>query len=110
MGRRIITLLPFAASSLLLVAAISSPAVASEDKDFGCTVTRNIQAQTIDMNPQYAGTLMEGGVGKRSAAAVARYMTDKNRPLTKLDGSAAVGAQGGADSKATGSEQVLGGN
>ncbi|TPE61821.1 hypothetical protein FJQ54_07970 [Sandaracinobacter neustonicus] len=110
MGRRFLTLLPLAASGLVLAVALSAPAVASEDKDFGCTVTRNIETQTVDMNPRYAGTLMEGGVGKRSAAAVARYMTDKIRPLTKLDGSAAVGAQGGADSKATGSEVVLGGN
>lgn len=110
MGRRFLTIIPFAASGLLLTVAFSSPAVAREDKEFGCTVTQNIQTQTVDMNPQYAGTLMEGGVGKRSAAAVARYMTDKIRPLTKLDGSAAVGSQGGADSKPAASEQVLGGN
>ena len=97
MGRRIITLLPFAASSLLLVAAISSPAVASEDKDFGCTVTQNVEVQTVDMNPRYAGTLMEGGVGKRSAAAVSRYMTGQIKALTQISGRSDLGSAGGGN-------------
>jgi hypothetical protein len=85
------------ASGLLLM-ALSSPAVAAEDKAFGCTVQRNIEVQTVDMDPKYAGTLMEGGVGKRSTDAVRRYQTDKVRPLIRVDGRTQVGAQGGAAS------------
>jgi hypothetical protein len=94
--RTLYTLVPFAASGLLLLVAISSPAVAATDKEFGSTVRQNIEAQTVDMDPQYAGTLMEGGVGHRSAGAVRRYMTDKIRPLIRSDLRSEVGAQGGA--------------
>ncbi|WP_374387415.1 hypothetical protein [Sandaracinobacter sp.] len=107
MGRRIITLLPFAASSLLLVAAISSPAVASEDKDFGCTVTQNVEVQTVDMNPRYAGTLMEGGVGKRSAAAVSRYMTGQIKALAQISGRSDLGSAGGGNT--AGADPATGG-
>lgn len=98
MGRRILTIVPIAASSLLLIAAMASPAVASEDKDFGCTVTRNVEVQTVDMNPRYAGTLMEGGVGKRSAAAVNRFMTGQIKPLVQLSGRSDLGSAGGGAS------------
>jgi hypothetical protein len=96
MQLRLITLLPVAASSLVLIAALSSPAMAGEDKEFGCTVKHNVEVQTVDMDPKYAGTLMEGGVGQRSSAAVRRYQTDKVRPLQRTDGRSAVGAQGGS--------------
>jgi hypothetical protein len=96
MQMRLITLLPVAASSLVLIAALSSPAMAGEDKEFGCTVKHNVEVQTVDMDPKYAGTLMEGGVGQRSSAAVRRYQTDKVRPLMRTDGRSAVGAQGGS--------------
>src|SRR5512146_3138993 len=96
MQLRLITLLPVAASSLVLIAALSSPAMAVEDKEFGCTVKHNVEVQTVDMDPKYAGTLMEGGIGQRSSAAVRRYQTDKVRPLLKTDGRAQVGSQGGS--------------
>ncbi len=76
-------------------AATTSPAMAN-DKDFGCTVRQNIEVQTVNMDPRYEGTLMEGGVGIRSAAAVRRYMTDKIRPLIGADMGSSVGQQGGA--------------
>lgn len=96
MQLRLITLLPVAASSLVLIAALSSPAMAVEDKEFGCTVKHNVEVQTVDMDPKYAGTLMEGGIGQRSSAAVRRYQTDKVRPLLKTDGRSQVGGQGGS--------------
>jgi hypothetical protein len=102
MTYRLITLVPVAASSLLLMALMSSPAVAGEDKEFGCTVKHNVVTQTVDMDPKYAGTLMEGGVGQRSTAAVRRYQTDKVRTLLRTDGRSQVGAQGGGGSGATG--------
>lgn len=78
-----------------LVAA--QPALACTDKDpLGCSVSQNITTQAVDMNPTYAGTLMEGGVGQRSASAVNRYMTDKIRPLVRADLRSEVGLQGGA--------------
>lgn len=95
MTYRLITLFPVAASSLVVFALLASPAVAVEDKEFGCTVKHNIEVQTIDMDPKYAGTLMEGGVGQRSTAAVRRYQTDKVRPLQRTDGRSQVGGQGG---------------
>lgn len=79
----------------LLFAA--QPAFACTDKDpMGCSVQQNIATQVIDMNPTYAGTLMEGGVGQRTTAAVNRYMTDKIRPLVRADLRSEVGLQGGA--------------
>jgi hypothetical protein len=95
MTYRLITLLPVAASSLLVMAVLSSPAIAGSDKEFGCVIKHNIQVQTVDMDPKYAGTLMEGGVGQRSTAAVRRYQTDKVRPLLRTDGRSQVGGQGG---------------
>jgi hypothetical protein len=103
MQLRLITLLPVAASSLVLIAALSTPALAGEDKEFGCTVKHNVEVQTVDMDPKYAGTLMEGGIGQRSSAAVRRYQTDKVRPLLRTDGRTQVGAQGGAGNSGSGS-------
>ena len=96
MPYRIITLFPIVATSLIVAVGLSSPVIAGSDKEFGCTVKQNIEVQTVDMDPKYAGTLMEGGVGKRSSDAVRRYMTDKVRPLIRFDGRTQVGAQGGA--------------
>lgn len=98
MRTRLITIVPIMATSLLILGVLSSPAVAAEDKAFGCTVQQNIEVQTVDMDPKYSGKLMEGGVGQRSTAAVRRYMTDKARPLLRFDGRTQVGAQGGAAS------------
>ncbi len=91
-----ITTIPALAFGLLLAGALSSPAVAGADKQFGCTVQQNIEVQAVNMDPRYQGKLMEGGVGQRSSAAVRRYMTDKVRPLVSQDGRTQVGAQGGA--------------
>jgi hypothetical protein len=79
----------------IYTAALSSPAAAN-DKEFGCTVRQNIEVQTVNLDPRYEGTLMEGGVGLRSAAAIRRYMTDKVRPLPGSSLSSSVGQQGGA--------------
>lgn len=79
-----------------LVLAVAPPAIACTDKDpLGCSVQQNITTQVVDMNPTYAGTLMEGGVGQRTTGAVNRYMTDKIRPLARADLRSEVGEQGG---------------
>lgn len=88
--------IPLVAAPLVLVGALSSAPATAGDKEFGCTVQRNIEAQTVNHDPQYEGKLMEGGIGVRSAAAVNRYMTDKIRPLLSADLRSDVGQQGGA--------------
>lgn len=92
------TLSKLSAHSLVLslLAGVAAPAGAAANKDFGCSVQSNIEMQAVDMDPQYAGDLIEGGVGQRSSAAVKRYMTDKIRPLIRSDLRSAVGLQGGA--------------
>lgn len=87
--------LPLVALPLAFYAASGTP-VSAADKDFGCTVRQNIETQTVNMDPRYEGTLMEGGLGIRSAAAVRRYMTDKIRPLAGAGMGSDVGRQGGA--------------
>lgn len=98
---------PLVAVPLAFYVATASPASAN-DKDFGCTVRQNIEVQTVNLDPRYEGTLMEGGVGIRSAAAVRRYMTDKIRPLPGASMSSAVGQQGGAASSSGGSGDIPG--
>lgn len=98
---------PLVALPLTFFVATASPAAANDrnaDRDFGCTVRQNIEVQTVNLDPRYEGTLMEGGVGLRSAAAVRRYMTDKIRPLPGAGMTSAVGQQGGATSTGSGGE------
>jgi hypothetical protein len=96
MRKAALTPIAIAASTLVVLVVVpTAPAFATADKDFGCTVRQNIESQTVDMNPKYQGTLMEGGIGQRSASAVNRYMTDKVKPLLSIDGRSEVGRQGG---------------
>ncbi len=80
----------------LIGIAILLMAAGSPEPELGASVRRNVAVQTVDMNPNYNGAIMEGGLGERSVAAVKRYQTGKIRPLAKVDGSSSVGAQGGA--------------
>lgn len=93
---------PLIAVPFAIYAAAFSASASANDKDFGCTVRQNIEVQTVNMDPRYEGTLMEGGVGIRSASAVRRYMTDKVRPLVGFNSSSGVGQQGGATSTSGG--------
>lgn len=81
----------------LLLSAWSSQAASSQtgNSAFGDSVRHNIEAQTVHPNPQYEGTLTEGGVGLRSVTATRRYMTDNIRPLPSSSMDSAVGQQGG---------------
>ncbi len=88
--------LPILMTGLALSAGLAAPAAAGAEKPFGCAVKQNVEAQVVDMDPQYAGDLVEGGVGQRSSAAVRRYMTDRIRPLIRSDLRSAVGSQGAA--------------
>ncbi len=100
--------LPLIATSCALYALGAGTTAQAQDPDFGCTVRQNIEVQTVNMDPQYEGTLMEGGVGLRSVAAVRRYMTDKVRPLVSASLASSVGQQGGAGAGAGGGVEVTG--
>lgn len=93
---------PLIAVPLAIYATVLSSPASASDKDFGCTVRQNIEVQTVNLDPKYEGTLMEGGVGIRSAAAVRRYMTDKIRPLPSANSDSAVGQQGGVTNQSSG--------
>lgn len=84
--------------ALLSVVALlaAAPAWADAERQLGATVNSNIVAQTIDMDPHYAGVLTEGGSGRRSADAVVRYKLGKLKPLLRADTRTEVGRQGGA--------------
>jgi hypothetical protein len=83
--------------ALAVALALVMPGTAlASDRELGSCVRHNIAVQTIDPDPRYAGTLMEGGVGQRSAAAVRRYMTGNIKSLARVDGRTQVGQQGGA--------------
>ncbi len=76
-------------AALMLMAAGNAPGTG-----LGCSVRSNIEVMTIDMDPQYAGTLIEGGEGRRSAEAVRRYMTDKVKQPIRASGSTQIGGGG----------------
>jgi hypothetical protein len=92
MQTRITLQFPIVAAALALSAGLATPAAAGAEKAFGCAVKQNVEAQVVDMDPQYVGDLVEGGVGQRSSAAVRRYMTDRIRPLIRSDLRSAVGS------------------
>lgn len=71
------------------------------DPEFGAVVNHNIVTQVVDMNPQYAGVPMEGSNGKRAAASYKRYQSGNVRALQRVDGTAKVGQQGGAENATT---------
>jgi len=66
--------------ALYLGSALLLPLLAgctANDPTFGGAVRSNYAMQVINPDPQYEGTLVEGGNGQTSAAAVERYRTDK---------------------------------
>ena len=71
---------------LSLAALLIAPALAgctTNDPTFGGAVRHNYALQVINPDPRYEGTLVEGGEGTRSAAAVERYRTDRvKKPAT----------------------------
>ncbi|WP_255325595.1 MULTISPECIES: hypothetical protein [Sphingobium] len=56
---------------LLLAPALT--ACTANDPTFGGAVRSNYAMQVVNPEPQHEGTLVEGGEGTRSAAAVERY-------------------------------------
>jgi type IV pilus biogenesis protein CpaD/CtpE len=66
--------------TLSLAVLLIAPALAgctTNDPTFGGAVRSNYAQQVINPEPRYERTLVEGGDGTKSAAAVERYRTDK---------------------------------
>lgn len=64
----------------LALGLLAMPALAActpNDPTLGGAVRSNYAMQVINPDPSYERTLVEGGEGARSAAAVERYRTDK---------------------------------
>jgi hypothetical protein len=82
---------------IALVAALSSCATAPEVQ-LGEAHRWNIEQQVVDPDPQYEGTLIEGGSGVRNAAAADRYNRGQVKALTAVDtttsGGTATGTAG----------------
>ena len=60
------------------------------DTPIGSAVTNNVVAQTVDLNPRYAGVTMEGSNADRSANAYKRYLKGAITPLQRPDGKTSV--------------------
>lgn len=100
--------LPFIFLPLALFLLLSAMAANAQDAGFGDSIRHNVQVQLAAPTPPPAGTLMEGGVGKRSVMATRRYMTDRIRPLVSAGMDSQVGRQGGASQSSGGSTEGSG--
>ena len=89
--------------ALYLGSALLLPLLAgctANDPTFGGAVRSNYAVQVINPDPQYEGTLVEGGNGQTSAAAVERYRTDKVKPPKSIRTTNGVGGGGGSGGRA----------
>ena len=83
--------------SLILLALLAGCA---GDRDMGLVTERNVEAQVVDMHPQYAGVPIEGSSGVRSAAAISRYKAGAVKPLTASASAAPASLAGSVSSTA----------
>jgi len=67
----------------------------ANDPTFGGAVRSNYAMQVINPDPHYEGTLIEGGNGQTSAAAVERYRTDKVKKPQSIRTTSGTGGGGG---------------
>ncbi|ANI78854.1 MULTISPECIES: hypothetical protein [Sphingobium] len=84
--------------TLSLAVLLVAPALAgctTNDPTFGGAVRSNYAQQVINPDPRYEGTLVEGGEGTRSAAAVERYRTDKVKEPKSIRTTSGSGGSGG---------------
>lgn len=70
----------------------------ANDPTFGGAVRSNYAMQVINPDPQYENSLVEGGNGERSAAAVDRYRTDKVKKPKAIRTTSGVSGGGGGGS------------
>jgi len=57
----------------IAVRGLAATACTPNDVTFGGAVKHNVAMQTIDPEPRYKGTVMEGGSGDHAASAMERY-------------------------------------
>ncbi|HKT78049.1 MAG TPA: hypothetical protein VJQ78_15045 [Sphingobium sp.] len=85
---------------LSLAALLIAPALAgctTNDPTFGGAVRSNYAMQVVNPDPHYEGTLVAGGDGTKSAAAVKRYRTDAvKKPASIRTTQGASGNGGGS--------------
>ena len=85
---------------LSLAVMLIAPALAgctANDPTFGGAVRSNYAMQVINPDPQHEGTLVEGGEGTRSAAAIERYRKDAvKKPATISTTAGSGGGSGGS--------------
>ena len=83
---------------LTLAAMLLAPVLAGctpNDPTLGGAVRSNYALQVINPDPQYEGTLVEGGDGTKSAAAVERYRTDKVKKPASIRTTQSMSGGGG---------------
>ena len=68
------------------------------DPTLGGALRSNYALQVVNPDPNYEGTLVEGGEGARSAAAVERYRTDKVKAPRSIRTTQGGGGSGGSGS------------
>jgi len=84
----------FSVALLGLAVAACTP----NDVTFGGAVRHNVAMQTIDPEPRYKGTDMEGGSGTHAASAMERYRkSEVKEPQTIKTTEGATGSGGGSN-------------
>ncbi|WP_242122813.1 hypothetical protein [Sphingobium sp. Sx8-8] len=80
-----------------LVPALLLPLLAGctpNDPTFGGAVRHNYAMQVVNPDPHYEGTLVEGGNGQTSAAAVERYRDGKVKKPQRIRTTSGGGGSG----------------
>jgi len=76
---------------------LAASACTPNDVTFGGAVRHNVAMQTIDPDPHYNGTEMEGGSGTHAASAMDRYRKgDVKEPQTIKTTEGVSGSGGGS--------------
>lgn len=78
--------IPILISRALSLTPLLLLASCATDAPMGASVVNNVVAQTVDLNPQYAGVPAEGSNGSRSVDAYKRYLKGSIVPLQRPDG------------------------
>ena len=74
--------------TILFMAPLLLLGACATDREFGEAASHNIAAQAVDMNPQYAGTPIEGGDATRGAEAYRRFLNGNVKTVMRPDNKA----------------------
>ena len=80
--------------SIALLGLVTS-ACTPNDVTFGGAVKHNVAMQTIDPEPRYRGTVMEGGSGDHAASAMERYRKGEVKEPQTIKTTEGVSGSGG---------------